>query len=149
MPGDTLARIRQARAEVSQAPDLLGPAWQELIIGELLRYPASVVRDSAALATEFRDFRPDAVAGPDGSVTRLHVYRRGFDEPLTDSVHGAPALAERAAQLCRDTRVPLALLRSFASLCCASRVLPPPTAADGAPSTSTSSRPFCVPAPSC
>ncbi len=170
VPGDTLARIRQAWAEVSQAPDLLGPAWQELIIGELLRYPASVVREGAALATEFRDFRPDAVAGPDGSVTRLHVYRRGFDEPLTGSVHGASAPAERAAQLCRDTRVPLALLtngrfwvlvharpgeatstavfdadlwleepallRSFASLCCASRVLPPPTSADGAPSAS-------------
>ncbi|MGH4010412.1 MAG: Eco57I restriction-modification methylase domain-containing protein [Pseudonocardiaceae bacterium] len=114
--------------------------------------------------------RPDVVAcGPD-SVTRLHVYRRGFDEPLTGAAHGQPALAERAAQLCRDTRVPLALLtngrfwvlvharpgeatstavfdadlwleeptllRAFASLCCASRVLPPPASADGAPSAS-------------
>lgn len=171
VPGDTLARIHQAWAEVSQEPGLLGPAWQELIIGELLRYPASALRDGALRASEFRGFRPDAVvAGHSGSMTRLHVYRRGFDEPLTDSVQGAPALAERAAQLCRDTRVPLALLtngrcwvlvhawpgeatstavfdadlwleepallRAFASLCCASRVLPPPTSADGAPSTS-------------
>ncbi|MGH3853186.1 MAG: Eco57I restriction-modification methylase domain-containing protein [Pseudonocardiaceae bacterium] len=174
VPGETRARIRQAWAEVSEAPDLLAPAWQELILGELLRYPASAVRDGVAPAGEFRGFQPDAVvSGPDptgGSATRLHVYRRGFDEPLTDPVHGQPALAERAAQLCRDTRVPLALLtngrfwvlvharpgeatstavfdadlwleeptllRAFASLCCASRVLPPPASADGAPSTS-------------
>lgn len=170
VPGEIRARIRQAWAEVSEAPDLLGPVWQELIIGELLRYPASALRDGAALAGEFRGLRPDALAaGPDGSA-RLHVYRQGFDEPLTSSVHGTPALAERAAQLCRDTRVPLALLtngrfwvlvharpgeatstaafdadlwleepallRAFASLCCASRVLPPPTFADGAASTS-------------
>ncbi|MGQ0774505.1 MAG: DNA methyltransferase, partial [Pseudonocardiales bacterium] len=172
VPDGTRARIRQAWAEVSEAPDLLGPAWQELIFGELLRYPASASRD--ALTSEFRGVRPDAlVSGPDpagGMVTRLHLYRRGFDEPLTEPVHGQPALAERAAQLCRDTRVPLALLtngrfwvlvharpgeatstavfdadlwleepallRAFASLCCASRVLPPPALADGAPSTS-------------
>jgi len=35
------ARIRQGWAEVTEAPDLLGPARQDLIIGELLRYPAS------------------------------------------------------------------------------------------------------------
>jgi hypothetical protein len=109
------------------------------------------------------------VRAPD-SAARLHLYRRGFDEPLTEAVHGQPALAERAAQVCRDTRVPLALLtngrfwvlvharpgeatstavfdadlwleeptllRAFASLCCASRVLPPPASADGAPSAS-------------
>jgi hypothetical protein len=57
-----------------------------------------------------RNVRPDAVVyGPD-SVTRLHVYRRGFDEPLTDAAHGQPALTERAAALCRDALVPLALL---------------------------------------
>jgi hypothetical protein len=106
VPDTTRARIRQAWAEASEAPDLLGPAWQELIIDELLRYPASTLREDAAL----RGVRPDAVAcGPD-SVTRLHVYRRPFDEPLTDAAHGQPALAERAAQLCRDARVPLALL---------------------------------------
>ncbi|MGH4017274.1 MAG: hypothetical protein ACRDSL_25770, partial [Pseudonocardiaceae bacterium] len=114
VPAQIRARVRQAWAEVSEAPDLLGPAWQELIIGELLRYPASALRDGAALAAEFPGLRPDAVAtGPDpagGSATRLHLYRRGFDEPLTDAVHGQPALAERAAQLCRDTRVPVALL---------------------------------------
>lgn len=166
VPDTTRARIRQAWAEASEAPDLLGPAWQELIIGELLRYPASALREDAAQ----RGVRPDAVAcGPD-SVTRLHVYRRPFDEPLTGAAHGQPALAERAAQLCRDARVPLALLtngrfwvlvharpgeatstavfdadlwleeptllRAFASLCCASRVLPPPVSANGAPSTS-------------
>jgi hypothetical protein len=141
---------------VSEVPDLLGPAWQELIIGELLRYPASALREDAT----HRGLRPDAAAcGPD-SMTRLHVYRRGFDEPLTGAAHGQPALAEGAAQLCRDARVPLALptngrfwvlvharlgeatstavfdadlwleepalLRAFASLCCASRVRPPP-----------------------
>ncbi|MGH3769887.1 MAG: DNA methyltransferase [Pseudonocardiaceae bacterium] len=136
VPTDTRARIRQAWAEVSQVPDLLGPAWQDLIISELLRYPAAVLRDGAALAGEFRGLRPDAVACAPDSVSRLHIYRRGVDDPLTSSVRGAPALAERAAQLCRDTRVPLALLRAFASLCCASRVLPPPAAADGAPSSS-------------
>jgi hypothetical protein len=166
VPDTTRARIRQAWAEVSEAPDLLGPAWQQLIIGELLCYPPSALREDGAL----RGVRPDVVAcGPD-SVARLHVYRRGFDEPLTSAAHGQPALTERAAQLCRDARVPLALLtngrfwvlvharsgeatstavfdadlwleeptllRAFASLCCASRVLPPPASADGAPSTS-------------
>lgn len=172
VPDAGRARIRQAWAEVSEAPDLLGPAWQELIIGELLRYPASALRGDAALRGDgaLRGVRPDVVASGPDSVTRLHVYRRGFDEPLTGAAHGQPALAERAAQLCRDTRVPLALLtngrfwvlvharpgeatstavfdadlwleepallRAFASLCCASRVLPPPASADGAPSTS-------------
>ncbi len=173
VPDETRTRIRQAWAEVSEAPDLLGPAWQELIIGELLRYPASALRDGAALVGEW-GFQPDAiVSGPNpagGLATRLHIYRRGFDEPLTAAVYGEPALVERAAQLCRDTRVPLALLtngrfwvlvharpgeatstavfdadlwleepmllRAFASLCSASRVLPPSAAADGAPSTS-------------
>jgi hypothetical protein len=166
VPDTTRTRIRQAWAEVAEAPDLLGPAWQELITGELLRYPASALREEAPQ----RGVRPDAVVyGPD-SVIRLHVYRRGFDEPLTDAAHGQPALTEHAAQLCRDALVPLALLtngrfwvivharpgeatstavfdadlwleeptllRAFASLCCASRVLPPPVSADGAPSAS-------------
>ncbi|MGB7797653.1 MAG: DNA methyltransferase [Pseudonocardiaceae bacterium] len=166
VPDTTRTRIRQAWAEVSEAPDLLGPAWQELIIGELLRYPAAALHEEAAQ----RGVRPDAVICGPNAVTRLHVYRRGFDESLTDATHGQPALAERAAQLCRDALVPLALLtngrfwvlvharpgeatstavfdadlwleeptllRAFASLCCASRVLPPPVSADGAPSAS-------------
>lgn len=106
VPDDVRVRVRQAWAEVSEAPDLLGHSWQELIIGELLRYPKSALREPI----EFRHFRPDVVVdGPD-RTTRMHIYRRGFDEPLTTAVKGQPALSERAAQLCRDTRVPLALL---------------------------------------
>ncbi|MFI7118059.1 Eco57I restriction-modification methylase domain-containing protein [Amycolatopsis sp. NPDC049868] len=168
IPKETLRRVRQAWTEVSELPDLRGPAWQDLVLTEVLGFPAAMLSESFG-ATEFGSTRPDAALGV-GGATRMHVYRRPFGEPLTASVRGVPALSERAAQVCRDTRIPLALLtngqfwvlvhalpgettstavfdadlwseepallRAFASLCAATRVLPAPTLADGTPSTS-------------
>ncbi|MGC4761250.1 Eco57I restriction-modification methylase domain-containing protein [Micromonospora sp. DT46] len=174
VPDDTRNRIRRGWAEVQDAPDLLGPAWVELILGELLGYPASARTDDAVGVAGSGDFRPDAVlSGPQpggGRAARLHVYRLPFDASLTVARGGRPSPVEQAAQLCRDTGVPLALvtngqhwalvharrgeptgvgvfdadlwleeptlLRAFATLLTASRVLIPPTGADGRPSAS-------------
>ncbi|GAA4539812.1 Eco57I restriction-modification methylase domain-containing protein [Amycolatopsis samaneae] len=109
IPKETRARVRQGWAELAAAPDLLGPRWQELILTEVLRYPKAMIQDNAVSSADFRGLRPDALLSQ-GGATRMHLYRRSFDEPLTTAVHGRPALSERAAQVCRDARVPLALL---------------------------------------
>ncbi|MEU8021012.1 DNA methyltransferase [Micromonospora haikouensis] len=172
VPDDTRDRIRRGWAEVQEAPDLLGPAWVELILGELLRYPASAHADDAVGVAGSGDFRPDAVlSGPQpggGRAARLHVHRLPFDASLTAARAGRPSPVEQAAQVCRDTGVPLALvtngqhwalvharrgeptgvgvfdadlwleepalLRAFATLLAAPRVLIPPAGADGRPS---------------
>ncbi|MEH1129596.1 Eco57I restriction-modification methylase domain-containing protein [Micromonospora sp. CPCC 206061] len=175
IPDDVRDRVRRAWAEVQDAPDLLGPAWLDLILDELLRFPASARADGAILPTDLvGPFRPDLVmSGPEpggGRAGRLHVYRRPADTPLTTSRGEQPALSEQAAQVCRDTRTPLALLtngqhwvlvharreeptgtatfdadlwleepvllRAFATLLAAPRVLAPATGPNGTPSTS-------------
>lgn len=174
VPDDTRDRIRRGWAEVQDAPDLLGPAWVELILGELLGYPASTRTGDAVGIAGSGDLRPDAVlSGPQaggGRTARLHVHRLPFDASLTAARGGRPSPVEQAAQVCRDTGVPLALvtngqhwalvharrgeptgvgvfdadlwleeptlLRAFATLLTASRVLVPPTGADGRPSAS-------------
>ncbi|MGW0517133.1 Eco57I restriction-modification methylase domain-containing protein [Crossiella sp. NPDC003009] len=160
--------LRQAWLEREAQPALANPSWQELVLARLLEYQPGVLARGTALDVEFPGFRPDAVAygpGPSGRTPRLHLYLRPAKAPLTRPAEGAPALAERAAQLCRDTKVPLAvlsngqfwvlvhavageptsvaifdadlwweepdLLRAFATLLRAGRVLPPPTAPDG------------------
>jgi len=176
VPDEVRDRIRRAWIEVQEAPDLLGPAWFDLILGELLRFPADVRGDGTSLPADVRaaGLRPDVViVGPQpggGRATRLYVYRHDFGTPLTAARGDRPALTEQAAQLCRATGVPLALLtngrhwalvharpgestgvgvfdadlwleepallRAFATLLAAPRVLLPPTNADGTPSTS-------------
>ncbi|MFC8848653.1 MULTISPECIES: Eco57I restriction-modification methylase domain-containing protein [unclassified Micromonospora] len=174
VPNDMRDRIRRGWAEVQDAPDLLGPAWVELVLGELLGYPASARADDAVGVADSGGFRPDAVlSGPQpggGRAARLHVHRLPFDASLTAARGGRPSPVEQAAQLCRDTGVPLALvtngqhwalvharrgeptgagvfdadlwleepalLRAFATLLAAPRVLIPPTGADGRPSAS-------------
>ncbi|MCL7459027.1 hypothetical protein M8I35_17745 [Micromonospora sp. MSM11] len=174
VPDDARNRIRRGWAEVQEAPDLLGPAWVELILGELLGYPASTRTDDALGVASSGGFRPDAVlSGPQpggGRAARLHVHRLPFDASLTAARGGRPSPVEQAAQLCRDTGVSLALvtngqhwalvharrgeptgvgvfdadlwleeptlLRAFATLLTASRVLIPPAGADGRPSAS-------------
>jgi hypothetical protein len=170
VPGEIRDRLRQGWAEVQEAPDLLGPAWCDLILTELLRYPASARSDGAALPVEpAGGLRPDLVwSGPEpggGQAPSLHVYRRPAGTPLTRARGDQPALAEQAAARCRDTGTPLALLtngqhwvlvharprepagtavfdadlwgeepvllRAFATLLAAPRVLTPPTKADG------------------
>ncbi|MEV6981670.1 DNA methyltransferase [Sphaerisporangium sp. NPDC051017] len=179
VPAETTARLRQAWLEVQAAPDLLRPAWVDLIFTELLRWPAGVLAADGLLPDELRSWggeqaRPDAVVyGPDpasGRAERLLVYRRRWDEPLTRATRDQPSMVEQAAMLCRRRGVPLALLtdgrfwvlvhakpggptstaifdadlwleepallRAFASLLGASRLLPPPVQPDGTSSAS-------------
>ncbi|GIF44257.1 hypothetical protein [Actinoplanes xinjiangensis] len=44
VPDTVRDRIRRAWAELQDAPDLLGPGWFELVLGELLRFPSSADR---------------------------------------------------------------------------------------------------------
>ena len=180
IPGDVLDKVRQAWAEVQAAPDLLTPAWCDLVLREVLRYTVAVLAEGGALPADLRTgppaaaLRPDAVAyGPDGRggrAERLLVYRRPAGEPLTTASREYPAATELASDLCRQRGTPLALLtngqqwalvharpdesattavfdadlwleerdllRAFASLFSAHRVLPPPTLADGSHSAS-------------
>ena len=93
---------------VADAPDLLGPAWHELVLGELLRLPGSPPvptrstlpqRSPAPARTPCCTARSPAAAG----AARLHLYRRPAGTPLTTAPGNEPAPSERAAQLCRDT----------------------------------------------
>lgn len=114
-------RVRQAWSEFD-ADDrgLLGSAWQDFVLGELLRYSPSVLKDAALVENLMvtGPLRPDQVAfGPDadgGRATRLHIYRRPAGTPLIEpergSGHESGALVERVAQVCRDSAVPLALV---------------------------------------
>jgi hypothetical protein len=113
-------RARQAWSEFDADPSLLGSAWQDFVLDELLRYPASILQDAGVAfgPAITGPVRPDQVAfGPDEAgnrAVRLHVYRRPPGTPLTEAERGAGheggALAERAAMVCRDMAVPLALL---------------------------------------
>lgn len=101
-------RVRQAWAEFDSDPETLATAWQDFVLGELLRYPPSTVRDAAVVdAVPTGPLGPDQVVfgpGADGRpVTRLHLYRRPVGTSLDD-------LAEDAARVCRDAGVPVALL---------------------------------------
>ncbi|MFC6080450.1 Eco57I restriction-modification methylase domain-containing protein [Sphaerisporangium aureirubrum] len=119
VPAEVTARLRQAWLEVQAAPDLLRPAWVDLIFTELLRWPAGVLAADARLPDELRSWggdqaRPDAVVyGPDpvaSRAERLLVYRRPWDESLTQATRDRPSMIEQAALLCRRRGVPLALL---------------------------------------
>jgi hypothetical protein len=181
VPDDTLAKVRQAWTEVQEAPDLLTPAWTELILSGLLGYTPAMLAEGGALPEDLRTgslpggrLRPDAIAyGPDdqgGRAERLLIYRLPAGTQLTTASKVEPSLAEQAASLCRHRDTPLALLtngaqwvlvhakpgepattaafdadlwleerdllRAFASLLAARRVLPPPKNADGSNSWS-------------
>ncbi|MEU9448069.1 DNA methyltransferase [Streptomyces sp. NPDC048277] len=109
------ARIRQAWAEVQEDPALLGPAWQQLITGELLGWTPGL-REGAAIPEALRagENTPDAVllgpGGPDGPQPRVLLYRADWGEPITRARKNSPALTARAADLCRWRGVPLALV---------------------------------------
>lgn len=176
VPDDTLAKVRQAWTEVQEAPDLLTPAWIELILTDLLGYTPAMIAEGGARPEDIRTgplpgvrLRPDAIAyGPDGQggrAERLLIYRLPAGTPLTAASKTEPSPAEQAAGLCRHRGTPLALLtngahwalvhakpgepattavfdadlwleerdllRAFASLLAARRVLPPPKTTDG------------------
>ena len=177
VPDDVVDKLRLAWAEVREAPDLLTPAWQELVLGDLLGYTPQSLAEGAALPPELTRggrVRPDAAAyGPDGRggrAERLLLYRLPWGADLTKAARDEPSPAEQAAELCRHRGTPLALLtngalwvlvharsgepsttavfdadlwleerellRGFASLLAARRVLPPPQQSDGTPSFS-------------
>ncbi|MFF3467613.1 Eco57I restriction-modification methylase domain-containing protein [Streptomyces sp. NPDC002619] len=148
----------------------------------MLAYSGPTLAEGAAVPAEFTattltdggSLRPDAMAfGPDGTggrVARLLVYRRPWEERLTRASKSEPSPIEQAAEACRRTGTPLALvtngrlwilvharrgeptsaaafdpdlwleerilLRAFATLLSAQRVLPPATRPDGTSTTS-------------
>jgi hypothetical protein len=216
VPDDILDKLRLAWAEVQAAPDLLTPAWVDLVLSDLLGYTPAVLAEGGALPADLRSvppggdrpglgtgaygsggpedrrqepgagagrqngrgaggrLRPDAVAyGPDGQggrAERLLICRLADGAPLTTAARDQPSAAEQAAALCRHRGTPLALLtngalwvlvharpgepattavfdadlwleerdllRGFASLLAARRVLPPPKNADGSDAAS-------------
>ncbi|WP_158840688.1 Eco57I restriction-modification methylase domain-containing protein [Saccharothrix deserti] len=104
LPQPLRERVRQAWAEFDADPDRLRVLWQDFVFGDLLRYPPSVLRDTALAEFEIEGpVKPDQVAiGPDpqapgGRAAKLHVYRHEVEPEL-------------AARVCRDTGTPLALL---------------------------------------
>lgn len=53
VPAEVRARLRQAWEEVREDPDLLRPAWEELVTGELLGWTPGL-REGAALPESLR-----------------------------------------------------------------------------------------------
>jgi hypothetical protein len=174
VPDGTLDKLRLAWAEVQAAPDLLTPAWCELVLTDLLGYTPASLAEGGAIPSDVRQagagrLRPDAIAyGPDGQggrAERMLIFRLPWDTSLTRAGRDQPSAAEQAADLCRHRGTALALLtngslwalvharpdetattavfdadlwlderdllRAFASLLSARRVLPPPNRADG------------------
>lgn len=113
VPDQVRDRVRQAWGEVQEAPDLLLSAWNELILTELLRLPARELVAGGTVDSFSGRLRPDLVAygpGPDGRAMRMFLYQHGWDEPLTKGHGDQASPVEKAAALCRDTGVPLALV---------------------------------------
>ncbi|MFD9874356.1 DNA methyltransferase, partial [[Kitasatospora] papulosa] len=177
IPDETWGRVRQAWAEVREDPALLRPAWEKLVLAELLGWRSPGLREGAAVPESLHAGAntPDAVLlgpGPSGAAPRALLFRTdGWDDSLTQPRGDLPGLTDRAADLCRARDVPLALLtngrkwalvharpkeattvavfdadmwaeepllvRAFASLLAARRVVPPPVNAEGKPSEST------------
>ncbi|WP_051814658.1 type IIL restriction-modification enzyme MmeI [Streptomyces iakyrus] len=108
-------RLRQAWAEVQGDPALLRPAWERLVLGELLGWTPGL-RDGAALPPTLRAGAntPDAALlgpSPDGSRPRVLFFRTpGWGDSLTRAKGDTPSLVDRAADLARWREVPLALL---------------------------------------
>ena len=125
VPDDTLDKLRLAWAEVQEAPDLLTPAWEELVLTDLLGYTPATLAEGGALPDDLRSrpsaggrLQPDAIAyGPDGQggrAERLLIYRLPAATPLTTASRAQPSAAEQAADLCRHRGTPLALLTNGA-----------------------------------
>jgi len=125
VPDGTLDKLRLAWAEVREAPDLLAPAWVELVLRDLLGYTPQILAEGGALPSDLRPglpgggrLRPDAIAyGPDGQgglAERLLIYRLPDGIPLTMASRDQPSAAEQAAELCRHRGTPLALVTNGA-----------------------------------
>jgi hypothetical protein len=122
VPDDTMAKLRQAWSELREAPDLLTPAWDDLVLTDLLGYTPAVLAEGGALPADLSSgpsgLRPDAIGyGPDGRggrAERLLIYRLPADTSLTAASRDQPSAAEQAAALCRHRGTPLALLTNGA-----------------------------------
>jgi hypothetical protein len=122
VPDDILAKLRQAWSELREAPDLLTPAWDDLVLTGLLGYTPAVLAEGGAVPADLSSgpggLRPDAIAyGPDGRggrAERLLIYRLPAGASLTAASRDQPSAAEQAAALCRHRGTPLALLTNGA-----------------------------------
>lgn len=127
IPDDTLDKLRLAWSEVSESPDTLTPAWCDLVLRELLAYTPQLLTEAPGLPPDLMTapgLKPDAILygpvlagntdGNGGRAERLLLYRRPYDEPLTQATRHQQSPAEQAAALCRDRAVPLALLTNGA-----------------------------------
>ncbi len=120
IPDGTVERLRLAWVEVSGAPDLLTPAWEQLVLTELLGYGPQALAEGGALPSDLGQgfsagrLRPDAVVyGPDeagGRAERMLIYRLPEPSELTRAGRDQPSPAEQAAELCRHRGTPLALV---------------------------------------
>ncbi|WP_427921416.1 Eco57I restriction-modification methylase domain-containing protein [Streptomyces sp. cg40] len=178
IPPETWAKLRQAWAEVQEDPALLRPAWEKLVLTELIGWRAPGLREGAAIPESLHAGAntPDGVLlgpGQSGALAPRALFFRtdDWEGPLNRPRGEQPGLADRAADLCRARGVPLALLtngrewalvharpkeattvavfdadlwaeepilvRAFASLLTAGRVVRPPLDAAGKPTEST------------
>ncbi|MFD4696702.1 Eco57I restriction-modification methylase domain-containing protein [Streptomyces niveus] len=116
IPKETWDRLRQAWAEVREDPELLRPAWEKLVLAELLGWRSPGLRGGAAIPESLRAGAntPDAVllgSGESGPAPRALLFRTpGWGDSLTRPDGDRPGLTDRAADLCRARDVPLALL---------------------------------------
>lgn len=117
IPPETWTRLRQAWAEVQEDPALLRPAWEKLVLTELLGWRSPGLREGAAIPESLHAGAntPDAVLlgkGESGGLTPRALLFRADDwgASLTRPRGDRPALVDQAADLCRARQVPLALL---------------------------------------
>ncbi|TDE34189.1 type IIL restriction-modification enzyme MmeI [Actinomadura sp. 6K520] len=113
VPAETRDEIRQAWGQVQDDPDLLLPGWYDRVLRTLLGIKFNALVQGSTIAELYGRARPDLVAygpSPAGRAMRLFIYKHPWDEHLTRGRGDRPSPVERAAALCRDTGVPLALV---------------------------------------
>ncbi|MEV5700525.1 type IIL restriction-modification enzyme MmeI [Streptomyces anthocyanicus] len=121
IPPETWTRLRQAWAEVQEDPALLRPAWEKLVLAELLGWRSPGLREGAAIPESLHAGAntPDAVLlgpGESGGLTPRALLFRTDDwgASLTRPRGDRPAFVDQAADLCRARQVPLAVLTNGA-----------------------------------
>ncbi|MFE3684161.1 Eco57I restriction-modification methylase domain-containing protein [Streptomyces sp. NPDC059095] len=117
IPPEAWAKLRHAWVEVQEDPALLRPAWEKLVLTELLGWRAPGLREGAAIPESLHAGAntPDAVLlgpGQSGGLAPRALFFRteDWDGPLNRPRGEQPGMADRAADLCRARGVPLALL---------------------------------------
>ncbi|MFE5896394.1 Eco57I restriction-modification methylase domain-containing protein [Streptomyces sp. NPDC056488] len=116
IPDEVRTRLRQAWAEVREDPGLLRSSWERFVLTELLDWRAPGLREGSAIPESLHagGNTPDAVLlgpGQSGLAPRALFFRTdGWGDRLDRPRGEQPGLVERAAELCRARRVPLALV---------------------------------------